>query len=35
LCSGPGLGGAGGACASNSDVKPQIRMTATDRVLIS
>lgn len=32
---GPGFGPSGGACASESAVNPQIRMTATaDRVLI-
>jgi hypothetical protein len=35
LCSGPGFGPSGGACASESAVNPQIRMTATDdRMLI-
>src|ERR1700694_3082912 len=30
LCSGPGFGGSGGACASASAVNPQIRKRATD-----
>src|SRR5215469_15177101 len=35
LCSGPGFGPSGGACASESAVNPQIRMTpANDRMLI-
>src|SRR5690242_16105553 len=35
LCSGPGFGPFGGACASESAVDPQIRMAATDdRMLI-
>src|SRR5215470_6653360 len=35
LCSGPGFGLSGGACASESAANPQIRMRATDdRMLI-
>src|ERR1700681_2712616 len=30
LCSGPGFGGSGGACASASAVNPQVRKRATD-----